>query len=214
VAIELSRPNWTLPEFFRAIFNPLGPMLSSFLGLIGKSTAVYLELSSKDKYEAKIEPYTNWKNKWLIATPLMIITVVPRVLTLSVILASCFSFPNDNDKEGIRFGIILFICTFILYALGFAIGSYVGIIRPFKRDRRERERSKLILSGLSALISPCLIVDQISRVFLLGSCLSFINHSLLLVGLMLTLKFDPSMWNPSLANSFYFENSKGYTDFF
>ena len=207
----MSRPKMTLPELCRAILNPLGPMLSSFLGLIGKSTAVYLELSSKDKYEAKIEPYTNWKNKWLIATPLMIITVVPRVLTLSVILASCFSFPYDNDKEVIRFGIILFICTFILYALGFAIGSYVGIIR---NPHREVEKSKLILSGLSALISPCLIVDQISGVFFLGSCLSFINHVILLVGLILTLEFDPSMWNPSLANSDHFVNSKGNTDFF
>ena len=183
-------------------------MLSSLWSLIENSTTVYLELVSTDEYGFEIKPYTNWKNKWLIATPMMILTVLPRVLTLSVFFASCFPLFSNYGSEGFKFGLILFICNFILYAVIFAIGSYVGIIKK----KKVVEKSKLILSGLSALISPCLIVDQTCGTFLWASCLSILNHFILLVGLALTLELNPSMWNSSLANS---ENKQGTnTDFF
>ena len=201
----VSTPNMTISELYLSIINPRGPILSSLLSLSTKSATVYLELVSTDKYGLKFEPYTTWKNK-LIASPAMIFTVVPRILTLSLFFASCFPLFSNYGSEGFRFGLILFICTFILYAVIFAIGSYMAIIKK----KKVVDKSKLILSGLSALISPCLIVDQTCGTFLWASCLSIINHVILLIGLALTLKLDPSMWNSSLANA---ENKQGYTDF-
>ena len=183
-------------------------MLSSLFCLSSKSTTVYLELTSRDKYGGEFEPYTTWKNK-LIATPVMIFTVVPRILTLSLFFASCFPLFSNYASEGFRFGLILFICTFILYAVIFAIGSYVAIIKK----KKVVDKSKLILSGLSALISPCLIVDQTCGTFLWASCLSIVNHIILLVGLVLTLEINPLLWNSSLANSETFDSSQGNTDF-
>ena len=196
----LSTPNMTISELCLSIINPRGPMLSSLFSLSSKSTTVYLELTSRDKYGGEFEPYTTWKNK-LIATPVMILTVVPRILTLSMFFSSCFPLFSNYGSEGFRFGLILFICTFILYAVLFAIGSYVGNFKSFQTKNRKLEVSKLILSGLSALISPCLIVDQTCGTFLWASCLSIIHHLILLVGLGLTLVHNPSMWNSSLANS-------------
>ena len=190
------------------------PIVKGLISVVKKSVTVYIELPSKEKYGLEIEPYANWKNTWLIATPMMMFTVVPRVLTLSVFFAACFPLFSNYAKEGMRFGLILFICTFILYALSFAIGSYVGIIKPFQSKKRNVEIPKLILSGLSALISPCLIVDQTCGTFLWASCLSIINHSILLAGLGLTLELNPSMWNPSLANQETFGSSKGNTGLF
>ena len=213
MAIELSKPKMTISGLCLSIINPRGPMLSGLFSLRTQSATVYLELVSKDKYGGEFEPYTTWKNK-LIATPVMMFTVVPRILTLSLFFASCFPLFSNYGSEGFRFGLILFICTFILYALSFAVGSYVGIIKPFENKGKKVEKSKLILSGLSALISPCLIVDQTCGTFLWASCLSIINHFILLVGLALTLELNPSMWNSSLANSETFGSSQGNTDFF
>ena len=199
-AIEMSKANITISGLCWAIFDPSGPILSSLLGLISNSTTAYLECRQMDKYGQYFEPYTTWKNQ-LIATPMMIITVVPRVLTLTVFFAASFPlFPN----YGIRFGLILFICTFILYALSFAVGSCVKSVPAKKR----------VQSCLSALISPCLIVDQTSGIFLWASCLSSIMHFILLVGLERTLELNPSMWNSTLANLDNFGSSKGNTDFF
>ena len=211
----LSTPNMTISELCLSIINPRGPILSSLLSLSYKSTTVYLELTTTDKYGDKCEPYSTWKNK-LIATPVMMFTVVPRILTLSLFFASCFPLFSNYDSEGFRFGLILFICTFILYALSFAIVSYVRIIKPFNKanPKREVEKSKLILSGLSALISPCLIVDQTCGTFLWASCLSIIYHFILLVGFALTLEINPSLWNPSVTNSETFGSSQGNTDIF
>ena len=93
-------------------------------------------LTFTDKYLGKFKPYTTWKNK-LIVTPLMIVTVVPRVLTLSVFFATCFPLFSNYGSDGFRSGLILFICTFIFYAVTFAIVSYVTIIKPFQAKKRE-----------------------------------------------------------------------------
>jgi len=145
----------------------------------------------------------------LIVTPLMIVTVVPRVLTLSVFFATCFPLFSNYGSDGFRSGLILFICTFIFYAVTFAIVSYVTIIKPFQAKKREAvDIWMLASSGFSALISPCLIVDQTCGTFLWASCLSAMNHFILLTGLGLTLILKPSMWNLTLTNSENFGSSK------
>ena len=89
LAIALSKSEMTdIRTLWKTIFTNW-TIASSLFGLIIRSTAVYVELASKDKHNAKVKPYCSFKTK-LIVVPLMIATVIPRVLTYAIFFGSSF----------------------------------------------------------------------------------------------------------------------------
>ena len=101
LAIELSKPNSKVTSVFgllKTIATNL-TIASSLFGLIMRSTTVYLELASKDKYGVKVEPHTCLKTK-LIVVPLMIGAVFPKILTYAVYFGSAFPLFRYETTEG------------------------------------------------------------------------------------------------------------------
>ena len=187
LAIEINKPDTDITSAYgliRTIFSNF-TIASSLFGLIMRSTTVYLELASKDKNDSKVEPYSSWKDKAIVA-PTMVVTITPRVLALAVLFAS--SFPLLLK---LRFGMVMFLGAFVIYGIFFGIVGYVNAVKPGKV-----EMSEMVLSGLSALIAPCLVFHQTSKLLRWSSILSATKYIVLLVTMLTVLKFDPSIWNP------------------
>ena len=102
LAIELSKPDSDITSV-SGLFNMIVSNLtiaSSLFGLVMRSTTVYLELASKDKYGVKVEPYTCLKAK-AIVMPLMLGTIFPRIFTYAVYFGSAFPlFRYDTTENG------------------------------------------------------------------------------------------------------------------
>ena len=186
LAIEMNKPDTDITSAYgliRTIFTNL-TILSSLFGLIMRSTTVYLELASKDKHDSKVESYSSWKDKAIVA-PTMFITITPRVLALAVLFSS--SFPLLLE---LRFGMVMFLVTFAFYGFAFGIVGYVNAVKPGKVDM-----SEMVLSGLSALIAPCLVFHQTSKLLRWSSILSSAKYIVLMFTMLTVLKIEPSTWN-------------------
>jgi hypothetical protein len=186
LAIEIIKPDTDITSAYgliRTIFTNF-TIASSLFGLIMRSTTVYLELDSKDKHDSKVESYTSWKDKSIVA-PTMFITITPRVLALAVLLGS--SFPLLLQ---LRFGMVMFLGTFVFYGFVFGIVGYVNAVKPGKVDM-----SEMVLSGLSALIAPCLVFHQTSKLLLWSSVLTSAKYIVLMFTMLTVLKIEPSIWN-------------------
>ena len=186
LAIEIIKPDTDITSAYgliRTIFTNF-TIASSLFGLIMRSTTVYLELDSKDKHDSKVESYTSWKDKSIVA-PTMFITITPRVLALAVLLGS--SFPLLLQ---LRFGTVMFLGTFVFYGFVFGIVGYVNAVKPGKVDM-----SEMVLSGLSALIAPCLVFHQTSKLLLWSSVLTSAKYIVLMFTMLTVLKIEPSIWN-------------------
>ena len=173
---------------------------TSLVGIILRSTDLYLGLCSKDKYGKKMEPYSTFKNK-IIVLPLMTIAVLPRVLTYSTFLAS--SFPlfkvTNEDLLGIRFGLIVLISALVIYIIGQMMFGYFKMIQ-----NKQLDWSEFILGGFSNLISPCLIQHQTSGLITYCSCFTVAHYTILLTALSIT---SPSTWNSSHQGTYYLKSS-------
>ena len=187
LAIEINKPDTDITSAYgliRTIFTNF-TIASSLFGLIMRSTTVYLELASKDKHDSKVESYSTWKDKAIVA-PTMVVTITPRVLALAVLFAS--SFPLLLE---LRFGMVMFLGAFVIYGIFFGIVGYINAVKPGKV-----EMSEMVLSGLSALIAPCLVFHQTSKLLRWSSILSATKYIVLMVTMFTVLKVDPSIWNP------------------
>ena len=194
LAIKLSKTNTKITSasaLLETIFNDF-TIASSFFGLVMRSTSAYLELASLDKHNCKVEPYTSGKDK-LIVVPAMVTTIMPRILMLSILFGTSFPlFKYDTEKSffGLKSGLVLFIGAFILYIIVFLI---VGCIIAAKTPKLKK--SDVILSGLSALIAPCLIFHQTSKIIRWSSILSATKYTIIMVTFFAVLKMEPSIWN-------------------
>ena len=187
LAIEMNKPNTDITSAYvliKTIFSNY-TIVSSLFGLIMRSTSVYLELASKDKHDSKVEPYASWKDKSIVA-PTMVITITPRVLALALLFGS--SFPLLLE---LRFGLMIFLCTFVLYGIIFSIFGCINAVNCGKVNK-----SEMVLSGLSALIAPCLVFHQTSKLLHLSSILSAAKYIVLMLAMLIVLKVEPSIWNP------------------
>ena len=192
----------TLLEVLTKSPNSLA-IATSLIGIILRSTDVYLGLCSKDKYGTRTEPYSCFKNK-MIVIPIMTIAVLPRVLTYSTFLAS--SFPlfgvKNDDPLGMRFGLIVLMSVSMIYAIGLMTFGYLKIVK-----KKLLDWSDFILAGFSNLISPCLIQHQTSRTIVYSSGLAIAYYAILLTTLSISINIDtkpPSenqnvtlLWNAS-----------------
>ena len=194
LAIKLSKKDTEITSasaLLETIFKDF-TIASSFFGLIMRSTSVFLELASYDKHNSKIEPYASWKDK-LIVVPAMVTTIMPRILMLSVLFGSSFPlFMYDTEKTifGLRSGLVLFLGAFVIYVIVFLI---VGCVIAAKTP--QLNKSDVILSGLSALVAPCLIFHQTSNILRWSSILSATKYSIIMVTFFAVLKVEPSIWN-------------------
>ena len=154
LAIEINKPDTHITSAYELIKTIVSnfTIASSLFGLIMRSTSVYLELASKDKHDSKVEPYSSWKDKAIVA-PTMVVTITPRVLALAVLFAS--SFPLLLE---LRFGMVMFLGAFVIYGIFFGIVGYINAVKPGKV-----EMSEMVLNGLSALIAPCLVFHPTSK---------------------------------------------------
>ena len=196
LAIEINKPDTHITsayELIKTIVSNL-TIASSLFGLIMRSTTVYLELASKDKHDSKVESYSSWKDKAIVA-PTMFITITPRVLALAVLFAS--SFPLLLE---LRFGMVMFLSAFVGYGIFFGIVGYVNAVKPGKVDI-----SEMVLSGLSALIAPCLVFHQTSKLLRWSSILSSAKYIVLMLTMLTVLKIEPSIWNQrnDLAGNYF-----------
>ena len=196
LAIEINKPDTHITSAYELIKTIVSnfTIASSLFGLIMRSTSVYLELASKDKHDSKVEPYSSWKDKAIVA-PTMVVTITPRVLALAVLFAS--SFPLLLE---LRFGMVMFLGAFVIYGIFFGIVGYINAVKPGKV-----EMSEMVLSGLSALIAPCLVFHQTSKLLRWSSILSATKYIVLMVTMLTVLKVDPSIWNPrnDLAGNYF-----------
>ena len=196
LAIEMNKPDTDITSAYGLIRTICMnfTIASSLFGLIMRSTTVYLELASKDKNDSKVEPYSSWKDKAIVA-PTMVVTITPRVLALAVLFAS--SFPLLLE---LRFGMVMFLGAFVIYGIFFGIVGYINAVKPGKV-----EMSEMVLSGLSALIAPCLVFHQTSKLLRWSSILSATKYIVLMVTMLTVLKVDPSIWNPrnDLAGNYF-----------
>ena len=98
LAIELSKSDSKITSI-STLFETMATNLtiaSSLFGLILRSTTVYMELASKDKYGVKTEPYACFKAK-IIVVPLMFAAILPRILTYSICIGSSFPLHLFNE---------------------------------------------------------------------------------------------------------------------
>jgi len=202
VAIILKKNEDLEPQkILEAIFKNQA-ILTSLLSLLKRSVSIYLELaprqkSGKEQHRSYV-PYTNWKNS-LIVGSMILLTVTPRVLSLAVYFGSCFPmFGKDNQGMemvlGFRLGLVLFIVIIFVYGLISTILGYCLIIKPGKI-----RWSELILSLLTAIIGPCLIFQEKSKVLLLSSIASIFSNLLLLISLLVAVKINTATWNEDLS---------------
>ena len=96
---------------------------------------------------------------------------------------------------GFRLGLVLFIVIIFVYGLISTILGYCLIIKPGKGKTKW---SELILSLLTAVIGPCLIIQEKSKVLLLSSIASILSNLLLLTSLLVTLQVNTATWNEDL----------------
>jgi hypothetical protein len=194
LAIKLSKTNSNITSasaLLETIFTDF-TIASSLFGLIMRSTSVFLELASYDKHNSKIEPYVSWKDK-LIVVPAMVTTIMPRILMLSILFGSSFPlFMYDTEEPilGLRSGLVLFLGAFIVYFIVFLI---IGCVIAAKTPHLNK--SDVILSGLSALIAPCLIFHQTSKILRWSSILSATKYTVIMFTFFAVLKVEPSIWN-------------------
>merc|ERR1719220_999108 len=116
----------------------------------------------------------------------MLLTVTPRVLSLAVYFGS--SFPMFEGTEmvlGFRLGLVIFIFVIFIYALISMILGYCLVVKPGKIQWNE-----LILSLLTAVMGPCQVFQEKSKVLLLSSIASICSHILLLISLLVTCQVD------------------------
>ena len=94
---------------------------------------------------------------------------------------------------GFRLGLVLFIVIIFVYGLISTILGYYLVVKPEKA-----KWSELILSLLTAVIGPCLIFQERSKMLLLSSIASIVSHLLLLISLLVTLQVNTATWNEDL----------------
>ena len=87
----------SIDTLFKTIFTNL-TIASSLFGLIMRSTIVYLQLASKDKYGVRTDPYTCLKVK-LIVVPLMFTAILPRILAYAICFGSSFPLFGNGTIE-------------------------------------------------------------------------------------------------------------------
>ena len=122
----------------------------------------------------------------------MAIAVIPRVLTYSTIFASSFPIMKlkADDPLGIRFGLIVLACSFIIHGIAISILSYVKV-----NQKKQLSQSESVFGGLINLLSPCLIQHQTSGMIGICSAFAIAHFAILLTALSITIHLQPSLWN-------------------
>ena len=95
----------------------------------------------------------------------------------------------------IRLGLVIFLGILFVYAIAYNILGYYLVVKPGKA-----KWSELILCFLTAVIGPCLIFQERSKMLLLSSMASIFSHLLLLISLLVTLQVNSATWNEDLWN--------------
>ena len=93
----------------------------------------------------------------------------------------------------IRLGLVIFLGILFVYAIAYTILGYHLVVKPGKA-----KWSELILSLLTAVIGPCLIFQERSKMLLLSSIASVLAHLLMLISLLVTLQVNTATWNEDL----------------
>lgn len=191
-------PVYSTQELLVRIFTE-PQIVTSLISLLKRSASIYLELETRNKDGQRrnqyATPFTNWKNTVIVGF-MMVLTVPPRILTLALYFGSSFPLlvTDSTLVLGIRFGLAIFLSSIIIYTAIFCIIGYFKVIKT-----GQIFWSELVLSAFSALIGPCRIFQQKSKMLFLSSVLSVFNHILLMGALLITLHVKSSIWNEALS---------------
>ena len=130
--------------------------------------------------------YKSLKN-YLLTVPLMALTVIPRLFALGLFFASC--------RGPIAIGILTAIG--VVYAITFWAVRWTKL----KNMNKDAHTHFLLLSFLTAVFGPCLVMNPEMNLFMFCSTISAIGHSLLLVTLYSILRISPDLLNrPNIPN--------------
>ena len=94
----------------------------------------------------------------------------------------------------IRLGLGIFLGIFFAYAIAYNILGYYVLVKPEKIQWAE-----LIFSMLTAIIGPCQVFQERSKVLLLSSIASICLHLVLIISLLVTLQVNTATWNEELS---------------
>ena len=94
----------------------------------------------------------------------------------------------------IRLGLVILLGIFFAYTMISNILGYHLVVKPEKI-----QWSELIFSMLTAIIGPCQVFQQRSKVLLLSSMASACFHLLLLISMLVTLQVNTATWNEDLS---------------
>ena len=148
---------------------------TSYLSLLIGASGLFKCLShgTLDKEDQKIPQYS-WKSN-IIIFPSIIMTVTPRLLTLTIFFGSCKIIP----------GLITFMVFWLIYTSMFSL-LVIPKYKKLKTDTNSEDyRQGLILSYLSAITSPCFFVDPRTKTLLFSSLASICAHVSLLTFLVI-----------------------------
>ena len=132
---------------------------TSLLSLTLAASEIMLMMDTKDQ-EMK-EP--TWKKTWILVFPVMFFVVVPRILTLSLIMA--------YTKEYVLIFVLVFVCLNMV----------------INYDHLGRDPGHVMLGLLTNIFAPCIVIQEGSSFFKRSGAASSILHSLGLIGLFLVV---------------------------
>ena len=105
-------------------------------------------------------------------------------------------FTGTEMVLGFRLGLVIFIFVIFVYVLISMILGYCLVVKPGKIQWNE-----LILSLLTAVMGPCQVFQEKSKVLLLSSIASICFHILLLISLLVTCQVHAATWNEELSSN-------------
>ena len=145
---------------------------TSFLSLALGASGIFLQLATKDKQVRE----ASWKTKWFLILPSMFMVVLPRILTISLII----SYMKDH----------FFVWSSLYFILNLAINFCF-----FKRDP-----SEVTVGILTNFFASCIVIQEGSGFYRRSSISSSLLHITGLIGLCFTVFSGFNLCPDSIIN--------------
>ena len=146
----------------RCSLNQLFSVILSLISLSLCATQIYLTLPTKGKTFKD----SSWKPKYLIVLPSMMLIVIPRIISISLMISYV--------KHGVLVIILLMLIVNLLTNIKFVM----------------RDPAKTILGCLTNIFAPCIIVEEGSQFFKKSSLTSNLMHGISLVTMTTLVIFN------------------------
>ena len=146
----------------RCSLNQLFSVILSLISLSLCATQIYLTLPTKGKTFKE----SSWKPKYLIVLPSMMLIVIPRIISISLMISYV--------KHGVLVIILLMLTVNLLTNIKFVM----------------RDPAKTILGCLTNIFAPCIVVEEGSQFFKRSSLMSNLMHGISLVTMTTLVIFN------------------------